>query len=255
MIKRTSSLPLVSIVVRTFGDRKFLAEEALRTIAYQTYRPVEVILVEDGTDGAADLLCGLESNGISSQYIQTPPRGRCFAGNAGLAAARGELMMFLDDDDGLFADHLETLVELAFKHQECPLVYSNSIEIFTQMISLSPLRYREAAFAPAYGNNVPFSARALRKHNLFPIQSAVFRRSVYEKCGGFDLELERLEDWNLWLRYLKAGDFAKSNRVTSFYRVPDRISDLGMRHIQHQKSRKQATAVAFGDDVGRSPHP
>jgi hypothetical protein len=56
-------------------------------------------------------------------------------------------------------------------------------------------------------------------HNYLPIQSVVFRRELYAKYGGFDEELENLEDWNLWVRYSQVDDFQMVDRVTSLFTI------------------------------------
>jgi hypothetical protein len=60
----------------------------------------------------------------------------------------------------------------------------------------------------------------LLKRNLFPIQSVLFERRLYEERGGFDITLEYLEDWNLWLRYGHKNTFKFVAKTTSIYRVP-----------------------------------
>jgi hypothetical protein len=55
-----------------------------------------------------------------------------------------------------------------------------------------------------------------------PIQAVLFRRELYQAHGGFDPELDQLEDWNLWVRYSLRRDFAMIEKVTSLYRVPAR---------------------------------
>jgi len=57
-------------------------------------------------------------------------------------------------------------------------------------------------------------------HNYLPIQTVLFRRDLYLKHGGFDAQLDNLEDWNLWVRYSLHDDFLMVPKVTSLYRVP-----------------------------------
>jgi hypothetical protein len=66
----------------------------------------------------------------------------------------------------------------------------------------------------------PFSRTLLWHHNFMPIQTVLFQRKLYETYGGFDPELDNLEDWNLWVRYSLKHDFLMVPKVTSLYRVP-----------------------------------
>jgi hypothetical protein len=70
----------------------------------------------------------------------------------------------------------------------------------------------------------------LRHHNFIPILAILFRRSLFEKHGGFDTELEQLEDWNLWLRYGHQQRFQFIPKTTSYYRTPANASVRADRH-------------------------
>ena len=65
-----------------------------------------------------------------------------------------------------------------------------------------------------------FDYETLRDHNYFPIQSVLFKRSLFLEKGGFDESLVYLEDWNLWLRYAFDNKFVYVPKTTSLYRVP-----------------------------------
>ena len=104
--------PLVSVIVRT-KDRPGLLKAALESIVAQTYRPNEVVLVNDGgcdiaIEAINDILVDFTLNSIR---IETN-RGRAAAGNLGILSARGEYIGFLDDDDEFHPDHFSTLVSL-----------------------------------------------------------------------------------------------------------------------------------------------
>ena len=101
--------PLVSVIVRT-KDRPALLKRALQSIADQTYRPVEVVLVNDGgCDLDRNELQGILGN-VSLNYIRLEENtGRAHAGNVGLENAKGEYIGFLDDDDAFYPDHLKAL--------------------------------------------------------------------------------------------------------------------------------------------------
>lgn len=258
-IEEQSELPLVSIIMRTHGDRQAWVSQALHTVAHQTYSHLEVCLVEDGCQGADEIVSQFREAGLLIRHIRAPRGGRCRAGNIGLAAAGGSLLMFLDDDDGLFADHVETLVQVALKYPLVPVLYSGTWEIVTKVISLNPLIYVERMYLPGPGNSRQFSSSTMINTNLIPIQSAIFRRSAYETHGGLDESLEYLEDWNLWMRFMKSGDFVKSDRITSFYRTPDdlairdkRINDFTAAHHEAVVKARLLTAHPLCNEVGGS---
>src|SRR4030042_3528026 len=102
--------PLVSIIVRT-KDRPKLLEKALQSISEQDYRPIEVVLVNDGG-------CYLDTEKLNSilkdiplNYVRLEKnRGRAHAGNVGIKNAKGEYIGFLDDDDEFYSNHTSTLI-------------------------------------------------------------------------------------------------------------------------------------------------
>jgi len=88
--------PLVSCIVPVFNGERYLGE-ALDSILAQTYCPLEVAVVDDGsTDGTAAVVA---SYGDRVSYLRQPNAGPAAARNRGLGAARGELIAFLDADD------------------------------------------------------------------------------------------------------------------------------------------------------------
>ncbi|RQS54715.1 glycosyltransferase [Burkholderia sp. Bp8984] len=211
-------MPLVSIVVRTHR-RPALLREALMSLSHQTYPRIEVVVVEDGPADSRDMVDTEFSGRLNVRYEATGvPVGRSAAGNLGLSVARGEWIGFLDDDDQFYADHVETLMQVA-KDRSNRVVYGASHEVPTEFLELTAdsVTYREGPVALKYRE---YSRLVLWQENLAPIQAVLFHRSLYDEFGGFDEDLDQLEDWVLWVRYSCATDFSSVMRVTSRYRVP-----------------------------------
>lgn len=211
-------VPLVSIIVRTYR-RPALLREALSSLANQTYPRVEVVVVEDGPDNSRSLVESEFNGRLNVRYLATGvPVGRSAAGNQGLAVASGEWFGFLDDDDQFFADHIQTLMQ-AVEGTSHRAVYGAAHEIPTRIIDLSGpcAHYVEGRAETRYR---PYSRLAMWQENLAPIQTILFHRSLWHAFGGFDEDLDQLEDWVLWVRYSCATDFLSVRRVTSRYRVP-----------------------------------
>ena len=224
--------PLVSVIMRTYKGRLPWLREATTSILNQTYPNIELVIVEDGSEEAREFAQQLQSKGelTSVVYSSIAKLGRCHAGNAGLAAATGSFMAFLDDDDLYFADHLEVMLAALARHPDCGGVYGLSFQVPTAVASLEPLHYQEKRFDLIYRQK--FSRAILWHHNYIPIQAAVFRRTLYDEYGGFDQDLENLEDWNLWTRYCLRDDFLMVDKLTSLYRVPH----PARHYVSRQKS-------------------
>ena len=213
------ALPLVSIITRTTGGRPSLLRQALLSIAHQTYPAIEGIVVEDGGNSQASVVHNVgEVTGRTWRFLARPKGGRSAAGNAGLAAATGQWCLFLDDDDLLFADHVELLVETLKQHPGCVAAYSPAWEVATTW--KEDESYQEAEPQLPAALMQPFDRELLAHHNYMAIQSVLFERALFTEHGGFDEDLDALEDWLLWQRYASRGGFAFVPKVTSLFRTP-----------------------------------
>jgi GT2 family glycosyltransferase len=240
-----SDAPLVSIVVRTYPGRLPLLQQALLSLARQTYRPLEVIVVEDGGDTAKDYVEGLRgSSGLDLVYYSAPKQGRSHTGNLGLALVRGAYAGFLDDDDLLYADHVETLVQALQNDVAHDAVYAHAFEVETAFAKSGWVPYRESS--PKSRMPVAFDRQALWVANYIPIQTVLFRRDLYERLGGFSESLDALEDWDLWQRYALDKDFGYVDKTTSLYRMPagnDRRPERALELADHYLLAKERQAL------------
>lgn len=218
-------LPLVSILIRTH-KRPAVLREALLSIQHQTYPHIEIIVVEDGEPTAQQLIT-TEFSHLPIRYHATGQRvGRSKAGNIALSLAQGEWLNFLDDDDQLFADHVQVLLTEAIKHN-VKACYGWSWEVTTEIYSTNPYQYAERLHRTLYKQS--FSRIVLWHHNYLPIQSVLFHRQLYERYGGFMEDMDQLEDWNLWTRYSLEEDFLGIEKTTSKYRVPAQLKTVAER--------------------------
>ena len=218
-----ASFPLVSVLTRTTPNKTGRLKEAIASIAAQTYPNIQLVIVEDGGSTAQAFMDEIRTSEVFSDvcYLPLPKTGRCGAGNAALEAASGQLLCFLDDDDLFYADHLEVLVAAWQKRPELGAVYGLAYQVRTEIVSPEPWVYREVEHSLLYRQ--PFNRYLMWHHNYLPIQTVLFQRALFEKYGGFDPELDNLEDWNLWVRYSLFHDFEMVPKVTSLYRVPAKI--------------------------------
>ena len=212
-----SDFPLASILVRT-RERPAWLRQALASCAAQTYPRVEVIVVEDGSESARPVIDEFATR-LDVRYHPTGTRvGRARAGNIAIEKSRGEWLCFLDDDDVLFADHVEVLVEAA-REAHTKGAYAFAWETVTKTIDAERAIYQETQCVPRHRQ--AFDRLALWYQNYLPIQAVLFHRSLWERYGGFAEDMDQLEDWNLWTRYTIEEDFTCVAKTTSKYRIPD----------------------------------
>ena len=236
--QQPKDLPLISVLIRTHKRAAFL-RQALTSVLHQTHRPIEVIVVEDGSnEGKA--VCDEFAGRINVRYFRiTPGQGRSIAGNRALHEACGEWMCFLDDDDVFFSDHLEVLLQTV-RDGKLLVAFALSWRTTTQVIDASIPTYRETSWDSL--PDEPFSRVAMWHHNFMPIQAVLFHRSLYERYGGFAEDMHQLEDWNLWTRYTMQDDFVQVRKTTSKYRVPAELSHTADRQGKLDDAYKDAVA-------------
>lgn len=231
---QAAPLPRVTIITRTYQGRGLFLRQAMASVFNQTWPAIELIVVQDGGDSQQALvqqLAAVAPPGCQVRFLANPKLGRSAAGNAGLAAASGAFIMFLDDDDLLFADHVETLVSALLAHPDHSAAYALALEVMTDL-EPDGSQYIETSFFTPRAFYQPWDHAVLQQQNFIPIQAIVFRRELYEERGGFDTDLDQLEDWHLWLRYGYRSAFCYVPKTTSLFRSP---SDYAVRTARAAK--------------------
>lgn len=111
-MKNTEALPLISIIVPVYNVKDYL-EKCLQSICVQTYKNLEIILIDDGSSDGSGELCDLfaQRDGRIKVIHQTNA-GQSAARNRGLAVAQGEFLGFVDSDDWIEPDMYEFLYHL-----------------------------------------------------------------------------------------------------------------------------------------------
>ncbi|MEZ5572137.1 MAG: glycosyltransferase [Halioglobus sp.] len=230
---KAHAMPKVSIVTRTYQGREKWLNEAISSVLNQTYKNIELIIVEDGGESQRELAeqCKVLFTGARSIiYSAQPKRGRSYNGNAGLAAASGDFIMFLDDDDLLFCDHVETLANELVANEHIAASYALSWEVATEYVQEKESIYIERMYSTPGLLRQEFDREVLKTHNYIPIQSILFRRTLFERYGGFDVDMYQLEDWDLWFRYSSESVFKYVPKTTSLYRTPYNAAERASRH-------------------------
>jgi len=190
----TTNRPLVSVIVPAYNREDYLPE-ALDSIVNQNYRPLEVIVVDDGsTDGTVTV-------------AQSHPEVRCVcqvhqgvsaARNAGVAASRGELLAFLDSDDCWTPGKLDVQVDY--------LLQNPGIDFCLGRIQnyLQP-GCRQPGWVADYEFSAPLAVPS-------PC-TMLIRRAAFDRVGGFDPRFTHGEDTDWFFR-------AREGRIP-FFMLPD----------------------------------
>ena len=201
--------PKVSVITRVHENTEILGQ-ALLSVMNQTYDNIEHIVVFDNCTPF------LVSDQIT---IQQNFKTRAEAANVGAKNATGDLLLFLDYDDLLFADHIEGLVLALKNFPKAVCAYGVSWEALTDNRQLGVDDY----MGLQVHMEAVFEHSNLKSHNPFAIQSVLIKNSAFIKVGGFNSNLDKLEDWDLWKRLVVIGDFTPYLKVTSIFYTPNNL--------------------------------
>ncbi len=197
--------PLISVIVRSM-DRPSL-ERSLASIAAQDWRPIEVVLVN--ARGPAHGPTPATLGDLPVRRIDTgAPLQRSAAANAGLAAAQGGSLIFLDDDDLFLPGHLARLQRALQEHPQALAAHAD----------VAYGREEDGAWHTAHLFADDFDRDRLRFENFLPLHAALVRRSAIDELGcRFDESLDLFEDWDWWLQLSRHGQFVRVPGVSARY--------------------------------------
>ena len=232
----TETSPLVSIITRTHGIYTHLSDN-LSCVRQQTYPSIEHIVVEDDSHAISQTRNLVESFAHDSdrlRYIGLKKVGRSTAGNTGAQTAQGQYLMWYDQDDLIFPDHVAHLVAALEATPDAVAAYSLAWEAIT--VTKSFFRRTRRLVGPV-GIGFEVSEEAFEDANFIPIQSVLFERKLFEEMGGFEPSLDLHEDWELWKRYSKTGRFLSVPIVTSIYTTPGKLIPRTKRQFALRRAK------------------
>jgi glycosyltransferase involved in cell wall biosynthesis len=190
-----STAPAVSVVVPTHNRRDTVVS-TVRAMFDQRGVALEVVVVDDGSaDGTFEALQALEDPRVRVVRHERA-LGQARARDAGVAAAQGEWVAFLDDDDQWSPDKLRLQLD-AVTAADADFVYCTAVtadvhgKVFDYLTAPTP----ETLY------------RYIRAANVIPAGSSnvMARAALLARVGGFDPELTHLADWDVWIRLTEAG--------------------------------------------------
>jgi glycosyltransferase involved in cell wall biosynthesis len=185
---------LVSVIIPTYNYAHFVAD-AIESALAQTHRPIEVIVVDDGSTDDTAAVLGRFAGRIDA--IRKPNGGLSSARNAGIRAARGASIAILDADDVWMPDKIERQLALLREHPGAGVIGCGAELVDGQG------RVKEVRLFPAPSGDRRERLRGVLLRELWIGGSgsgALIPAAVLERVGLFDEALTAAEDWDMWLR-------------------------------------------------------
>ena len=242
----------VSLIIATFNHARFLGA-AIDSALAQTLGAVDVIVVDDGsTDDTPSVLARYAGR---VRVLRQPNRGLAAARNAGLAAARGTYVAFLDADDVMAPTKLAAQLEML---ERSPTIGWTYCDVLIETVATRTTVTASERFG--------YGARALDgwlfpeliHGNFIPAIAPMIRRTALDAAGGFDERLTALEDWDMWLRLSLIVEARYTPAVLVTYRIrPGGMSEDRARMdrnrfcVLDKINRTRPVALESLGDVGR----
>ena len=178
----------VSVVIPCFNRKKTLSR-SIDSVVNQTYKPSEIIIVDDGsTDGTRDFILNSYPN---IKYFFQPKKGVSSARNKGIRESSSDWVAFLDSDDEWLPQKLEKQINQLGKYSEIFISHTNEIWI------RNGVRVNQMKKHQKYGGYI--FDKCLDICRISP-SSVLIHKRVLKDVGVFDEALQVCEDYDLWLR-------------------------------------------------------
>lgn len=213
-----------SVIMPTY-NRAHSACVAIESLLRQTFRDFELIVADDGsTDGTAELLKRRYAREMAEKRIrllELPHGGVCTARNAALAEAAGTWVAYLDSDNVVSPDFLQTFADGIVAHPTRRNFYAALV------------RHRSGTVL-----DEPFSRAVLLKWNYIDIGVYCHHRDLIAEFGGFDPSVPGLEDWDLLIRHTSKYSPVRLGRIVQDYSDSQDPSRLSLGELRFESQRR-----------------
>jgi len=218
--------PLVSVIIPVYNGTNYLAE-AVRSVLAQTYDPIEIIVVDDGsTDGTWDLI---QSFGSRLRGIRKDNGGVASAMNSGIRESTGRYIAWLSHDDLFLPEKLDRQINFLLGASSCGACYTDFTIIDP---GGHPLRTVRTPDLPR--NEL---RRCLFRWMFINGSTMLIDRGCFDAIGLFREDLRTTQDTEMWLRLLDRWDIGRVPEVLGLQRThPEQGSRLERGHMGEKQS-------------------
>ncbi len=236
--KGMTEVTMVSIIIPSY-NREELIERSVRSVLNQTYKDLEVIVVDDcSTDNTMQVLKGIDDERLRVYQLEKNS-GACVARNKGIELAKGEYIAFQDSDDEFLPTKIEKQIEILKR---------DDVDVCVCQIDRVGYKssYESGLYPDIEEGIIDFDI--LLKRSTISTQMIVGKRKVFEDIQ-FDNEMPRFQDFDLVIRigkkynvyflkeplckvYLQNDSITKSNvkGIKAYERIIEKYSDIWPSH-------------------------
>lgn len=180
--------PLVSIIIPCYNYGKYVIS-AIESCLSSTYRPIEIIVVNDGSTDAFTLDVLKHLRKPKTRIIHQENKGASAARNRGISEAKGTYILPLDADDRIEPDYIEEAVKV--------LETEPKVGFVTSWYKCFGEAERERMLPPFNKNDLLF--------NNIVANCSLFRKEAWRQAGGYNEQMKGYEDWDFWIALVECG--------------------------------------------------
>ncbi len=215
--------PKISICIPTYNRSQYL-KQAIESALNQSYSNYEIVILDDGSTDNTEQVINSINNDKIKHYKNSRNSGRPYTRNKCIEYAKGEYILWLDDDDILAENTINRYIETLNNNKSIDVLYGELqlIDSFSNII--------ENKIIPQdFYNDSPRILFNLIKGQggMIPFGGSIVRKSLYEKYGRYNKEFTRAQDAEFWIRIAPYANFKKVNAVTYYYRQHENNISLG----------------------------
>ncbi len=216
-VKNSKKLPLISVIMPVY-NRVEIVKKAIDSVLNQTYKNIELIIIDDGSDdGTYELIQNMPDDRIvliKNEINQGVSKSR----NIALEKSKGEYIGYLDSDNDWDKNYISAMLGAFLELSDADAVYSGQL-LFKK--SKTPYAIRFSSF----------NKSLLRNRNYIDLNCFMHNKSIFEKFGNFDESLKRCVDWDMIERF--------SNQ-SKIYSIPILLSNYYENNDSNRISNKSS---------------
>lgn len=217
-----SKQPIISVIVSTYNRQKKL-KRAVESILNQTFQDFEIVIVDDAstdkTPAYCEKLVKKYPGKIVYKRLEENWGRHGKPKNEGIKISRGQLVAFLDDDNEYLKDHLQALFNEMVRNPQAHVVYGDRF-----VVNEKEPKQKQ------HGVSGDFNLGRLMMENYIDTSDVLIQKEALLEVGGWDDELKKFADWNLFVRLGKAGKhFLHVPKILTNYYFHD-----DMNQMKHQ---------------------
>lgn len=202
----------ISVIMSVYNGKDYL-EQAVNSVLAQTYTEFEFVIIDDcSTDGSYEMLLSIAKlDNRVSLFRNETNQGLTKSLNLGVKFSKGDYIARMDADDICIPQRLEYQLSYILENREVDLLYADTVLID---------KNSEVICDSWRPNNINKVLSCLEKHNFIPHPTVIFRKSTFNRIGGYNENCRTGQDVDLWLRMRdQECHFGYLNKIVLMYRL------------------------------------